>query len=727
MKPQVRHTLLRQSLIALAILAAFGAARADEEPADSPLRASVTVGAAGVTGEPRDRALFGQYNGLRDEDYYGLLGFSYSRRNAETGSWVEATGSNLGLDTREVGLLWKRQGNWRLSAGYGELVRREPYGVNTGIAGAGGTLPQVVYLTGGPGSGYQLDLQTKRTGLTGGVAWNFGPAVTLEADLRSEKKEGARLFGVGMSCPSTVALTCGPTTATATGSVPEPIESRHSQAEARLTFGGDRVRLSAGYYGSFYRNTHETLVAGIPGTLNNPVGSPLPPSAGLQSILGNAVALAPDNDAHQLDVTGNLVITPTTRATFKLAYGTARQDQNFNPAFGAPPAGAANLNGRVDTLMGQFGISARPLPKLSLLADWKSEDRDDKTPVLPYTVEGNATPTTNRVYSSTRIRSKAQATYQLPYRLAATAGVDYEFIDRGAYTSSAAYRGLSALRSETEETGWRLELRRQMTEAVSGAIAWISSERDGSNWLRPNSGSGVTEVTDPATFSANAIFSPTLADRKRDKLRLFGGWQATDALSLQLAAESGKDEYTAPSRFALRDTKMELVSLDVSYLITETWSLNGYLSQGRQKLNQARPEGYILAFDNKTTTAGIGVNGKLGDKVDLGGAVAYINDDNRYAQTLDATAQPATAALLASAGGLPDVQFRRAEFKLFGRYAMSARSALRLDAIHYKARYNDWGYGLAGAPFLFGDNTTVTQLDQQDVTFVGISYTYSWR
>jgi hypothetical protein len=238
----------------------------------------------------------------------------------------------------------------------------------------------------------------------------------------------------------------------------------------------------------------------------------------------------------------------------------------------------------------------------------------------------------------------------------------------------------------------------------------------------------VTSVSDPATaFTGNAIFAPNLADRDRDKLKLFASWQATDALSVQLSVESGKDKFNAPSQFAVRDSKVELYSLDANYMISETWSVNGYYAQGNQKLNQARPEGYILAFDNKNTTAGLGVTGKVGEKFDLGGGLSYIDDKSAYAQSLDGTASANSVALLNATGGLPEILFRRTEFRLFGRYALSEQSSLRMDAIYQKARYNDWAYGYAGVPFTYGDNTTVTQQELQDVGYLGISYTYAWR
>ena len=731
MKPFVPQSLFRPTLVALAVLACFGTARAEDEEG-SGLEAYVSVGAAGVTGDPKDRALFGQYNGLRDDDYYGLLDLGYVRRDAASGTLVDFYGRGLGLGTRELGFTWKRQGRWRMSADYGELVRRDPYEVNTGLLGAGTPTPQVGYLGGGPGTGGTFDLETKRRGAGAGYAQWLTPALELQANLKRENKEGARLYGIGFSCPSSVAPGCGPSTASATGSaillLPEPIDSSHTQADARLTYGGPRLTVSGGYYGSFYRNGNGTLRAGVPGSLNNPLGQVLPLASGLQAVLSNPVALPPENEAHQVDLMGAYAFTPTTRAHLKLAYGTARQDQDFASAgLTGGPSGISNLDGRVDTMLAQAGFSARPLPKLSLSADWRYEDRDDKTPIRPYVAEDSFV-YTNRTYALTKIRSKAQATYQLPYRLSASVGVDYEFIDRGDFTSSSVARGVSALRQETEERGYRLELRRQMTETVSGAVSWISSTRDGSNWLRPNGGTGVTEITNPATgFAANAIFAPNLADRDRDKARLFVSWQATEALALQLSAETGKDTYTAPSRFALRDTKLDFYSLDGSYLISETWSINGYLSQGNQKLNQARPEGYILAYDNKSTAAGLGLNGKVGEKFDLGGMLSFIDDKSAYAQTLDATASANSVALLAATGGLPDIVFRRTELRLFGKYALSEKSALRVDAIYQRAKFNDWGYGFGSVPYVYGDNTTVLQEQLQNVGYLGISYTYFWR
>ncbi len=731
MKASSRHIVLCQTAIAIAVLAAFGSARADSQG-----EGSVSVGAGAVSGNSADRSLFGQYNGMRNDSGYGLLDFSYYRVNPDTGTTVDARGTNLGLDTRELQLDWQRQGNWKFSLNYGELTRRDPYTVNTGLLGAGSSTPQVSYLSGGVGSGSDLTLSTKRTSL--GVAFSkwFNPAVQLEVSLKGEKKEGSRLFGIGITCGSPVTPGCAAPDAFTAGTgillLPEPIDSNHAQVEARVNYAGAKLRLSAGYYGSFFNNQFATLNPNVSGSLNSPLGAPLTPSAGLLSILNNPVALAPDNQAHQFDLTGNYAFTPTTRANFKLAYGQATQKQDFGASFAGVPMGVTNLGARVDTTLAQVGITSRPLPKLSLLAEARYEDKDDKTPLALYNVEGFGTYAyTNMRLPNTKTRGRLMATYQITNEIQGSVGANYEHIDRGTFTPTSAVAGITALRQKTDETGFYVDLRRRMTETLSGSIRLETSDRTGSNWLQPSStGFGVTEVTAPSiTFNDSiAILMPTLADRRRNKGKLTATWQPMDELSLQLVAEGGEDKYRGSDQ-GLRSTHMELYSLDADYLLSDEYSvrLTGYASIGSQRLNQARPGGYILGFDNSNTSVGLGIVGKPTEKIDLGGGVTFINDKNVYAQTLDASALPGNAALLAAAGGLPDIVYRSTQVKLYGKYALSEASTVRLDAMYQRAKYNDWAYGYNGVPYTYSDNTTVWIKPVQEVTFFGVTYIYAWK
>jgi len=746
MRTPARQSGLRPTAIAIALLAAFSpvhaqtseAKPAEAKPAEAPaeastksMQASVSVGGAWASGDSADRAFFGQYNGMRDQSVYGLLDFDYRRADSADGSSTGLIGTNLGLQTRELIFYWQKQGDWQFTADYGELLRRDLYTVNTGMIGAGSQTPQVVHLPNGPGTGGEYDPSTKRKGLGLGFSKWFGQEVELVASLKSENKDGSRIFGVGMNCPSTVAFSCGATTLTQTGSaillLPEPIDSNHTQAELRLNYAGERLRLTGGYYGSFYNNSNATMAAGIPGSLNNQLGTLLPLSNGLQGILGNPVALPPDNQSQTLDLAGNYTFTPSTRANFKVAYSQAKQDQGWagTGLIGAP-AGVSNLDGQVNTTLAQVGLISRPIAKLTLQAEGRYEDRNDKTPIAYYNAEGAST-WTNRSYSLERIRGKLQASYQFGAAYVGIAAVDYDAIERAPFTPSSAVAGVSALRQDTDETTWRLELKRRMTENVSGEIRFSSSDRSGSNWLRPTSGGGVTEVTDPSTFPATAIFAPTLADRRRDQLKLQANWQPSDALLLVASAAGGKDDYSMPTQYALQDSKMSLFTIDANYALSDAWNLNGFASYGTQKLNQARPAGSILAFDNTNLTLGLGATGRISEQIEVGGTLAYISDNNEYAQTLDPLANPSSGALLAATGGLPDIKFQQTELRLYGKYALAKNQALRLDAIYQQTKYNDWAYQYGSMPYTYSDNTTVTLDQNQSVVYIGVSYVYSWR
>ena len=208
------HSALTRSAVALAVLAALGAAQAQAPAADtkpdSEAEAWASVGVGWASGDRDDRAFFGQYNGLRDQSVYGLIDFDYARRREADGTLVSLVGTNLGLQTRELGLLWQRQGDWRFTADYGELIRRDPYTIDTGIAGAGSTAPQVVYLAGGVGSGYDYDPKTKRQSLGLGFSKWFGTELELVAGVKSENKQGSNFWGIGFNCPALAAPGCGP-------------------------------------------------------------------------------------------------------------------------------------------------------------------------------------------------------------------------------------------------------------------------------------------------------------------------------------------------------------------------------------------------------------------------------------------------------------------------------------------------------------------------------------
>lgn len=747
-----RENGFRRTALAAALVAAFGAtgAWAQEDIADlTKPSSSVSVGAAGVSGDSRDRSLFGQYNGLRDHDAYFLLDFDYVKRDDATGMWTIVKGRDLGLDTRELGVSIGRQGSWRFTGDYWELTRWYPRTINTSLEGAGTTTPIVSRL---PviGAGSDLDLKTERKRFNiGGQGW-FGRHLNVEATFTNEEKEGARLWGRGFTCPSGSAPTpvC---TALATGAnqwallmLPEPIDSSTRQFEAKLNFTGDRFALTAGYYGSFYVNHNGSLNPTVTGNLNNPLGNPMgvgggvPLTAGLRNILQLPMALPPDNQSHQFSLAGNYAFSNATRGTFKLAYSRATQDESFGgTGLSGAPSGRDNLDGRLDTKFAQAGITSRLTPQLGIVANVRYDDKEDKTPIDLYNIEGTDRFTNSHI-SLKKVAGKLEANYRLPWSLKATAGVDYESIDRGEFVDTSAVAGLSGLRQKTYETSYRVQLRRAMSETVSGSVGYVHSDRDGSTWLKPGAegvfpadpdcqSATVAGVPNACIFNRTGIFPTMLNDRKRDKWRFLGDWTPAERVSLQLALEHGKDKYAGPSQKGLRKTRMRLASLDAAFAMSEAWKLNAYYSYSEQTLLVAHSTGYIIDLKDRTSTAGIGVAGKATPKLQLGADLMFVNNRNVYAQELDSAASAANVAFLAQSGGIPDVTFRDTRLKVYGKYALQKNAEIRMDVVHDRAKLDEWSWGYNGVAFAYSDNTTLSLLPNQNVTYVSLIYTLRFR
>ncbi|HEX6005039.1 MAG TPA: MtrB/PioB family decaheme-associated outer membrane protein, partial [Burkholderiales bacterium] len=587
-----RRILIGNGLFAVGVLAAFGLARAQDIGELTAPGSSVTVGVGVASGDEKDRARFGMFNGLRKHDVNGLFGFSYLDRDSESGRWFSIEGRNLGLDNRELGLSYRRLGDMKLWADYSEVVRHDPRTINTGLIGAGTTTPTVVLLP-GPGTGHELNLELKRKSISlNAEKWLMGP-FQLEVNFKNEDKDGARFFGKGFACTSGAAPGCAGPTATATGwallMLPEPVNSTIRQLDAKLNYNGQKLKLSGGYYGSWYTNANGTLTPSVPGVLANGLGTPLPLSAGLQGILNLPMALWPDNQAHQVFLAGNYAITPTTRVNFKYSYTHATQNEDFlSMGLTGAPAGRANLGGEINTTRAQVGLSAHPIRNVHVHGDLKYEEKKNNTPIAVYNIEGVNT-FTNGNPSPKKWDGKLEATYRLPAGYAATGGVFYESEDFGTFTPTDNVAGISGMRQKMEELGYRLELRKSMSETLTGWLSYTSSKRDGnSSWLKPRSlpGTGLFEASDTCPsvganaciFNRTAIFPFMFMDRERDKWKAMANWEPIDRLSLTFFVEDGRDRFSGPTEHGLRDTGMRMYSADAGYALSKEWRMSAYWS-----------------------------------------------------------------------------------------------------------------------------------------------------
>jgi MtrB/PioB family decaheme-associated outer membrane protein len=673
----------RLTAVAAAVAAAFGAAPAGAAEGDDEIRqlskpeSEVSAGVGYVT---KDNRRFGIYNGLNEKGGYLLLDADVARRDDATGTWLRFGARNLGLESRELRFEHNRQGDWGYFIDFSQTPRFNPFDIRTGLQGIGTNTQTVTPVA--PGAGALADIKTRRDAFTLGLQKSVGRGWDFQVRFKNEIKEGARMYGQG-------------TIGGAINFLTDPIDYETRQIDAVASYTGDRLQLSGGYYGTDFSNSNIALnvnggVAGI---------SPM--------------ALPPGNQSHQLHLAGGYSLTPTTRATFKMAYATATQTEAFPVT---PVVPRTNLDGRVDTTSMQLGVTTKPLPRLSVLANLRYEDRDDKTPIFPYLVTGvTATSTfdgTNEPRSIQTTGGKLEASYGLPAGIRATAGIDYEEKKRSQFR----LRSVSS-RDKTDETTYRLEARRALGDTVTGAVGYAHSERSGSPFL--------TNIVNNGTIGSNKIAPLHLADRDRDKVGVTVTWMPVEPLSLQARADIARDDYEARNfeNLGLRDGRATLLSLDDGYKLSEAWEANAFAATAENKVRQAVCSSPAtggactsaiteMTPKHTSTSFGAGVTGTVRAGFKVGAELQYSDFKDQFGLA----PTPAT-------GVLPDINTKVTTLRLYTDYALARNSGVRAQWIHDRFKTDDWTW----ERWTYSDGTRITQPPSQKVDFVGVSYYYRFQ
>jgi MtrB/PioB family decaheme-associated outer membrane protein len=766
--------------IAGALLVAFGHANAqtsDEVKALTTPSSSVSVGIGGVVSGDDSAKRFGMYSGMNKGDPYGLFDLNFVKRNDETGTWIILQGRDLGLETRELTFTHQRQGDWKYSLEFNEIVRHDPYIIHTGMTGVGTATPGINLIAqpampaawatanslrnGAPGvQGSDVELKIKRTAFGISAEKWISPEWQVEGSFRTEERKGARMFGrVGITSGDMKVSPTAGTSPTGLNSwaillTPEPIDSRTNIFEGKVSFNRDKLALTGGYFGSFYNNDFGSMSPTVPDVLNRGAlyhGSAS--SGGVSSqtiaqIASAAVALPPDNQAHQLYLSGVYSFTKDTRANFKVSYTHATQNESFASQGLTPAATApASLGGEVNTLLAMLGVSSRVTKDFSLKANLRYEDRDDKTPINVYntnlTAGSNLNNTTNWPSASqTRTSAKVEGTYRLPDGYSAVLGADWEqkkaplpVGNTGLFNKQVFFR------EQLDEYGARIELRKALSETLNGAVSYEYKERRGSDggWM---TGGTVAATGFPLVWAnpavLNNVFPDMYMDRDRTKARISVDWSPLEQLDFQAVYEHTEDLYkrdsptkvsgvATPVIAGARNITIDSVSLDGGYTITENWKVTAYITESEYRWN-VNKVGIEEDTRNSSQTAGVAIKGKIGSRLDVGADLFTTRDQTTF------TNQVVTAGVVGNIVGyagqfgntLPTIHTTVDRAKLFANYSLDKSSDVRLDAIYQHYHTDDWQWGYNGIPFLFSDNTTVSQPMTQNFGYVGARYIYKF-
>ncbi len=376
-----------------------------------------------------DASWFGMYNGKYDDGAYAVLDLTLVNRDDETGTWIKLTGKNLGLDNRELRFEHERQGDWNYFVDFSQTPKANPLTITTGLTGIG-TDTQALAGT----SLREVELETDRDRLKLGLAKQLVNGFDVKFGFSREEKDGERQWGAQGGGNNLHFLT-------------EPIDFVHTEINGQLNYKSERLQMSGGYLGSFFSNENKVV--------NKDSGGQ------------TQIALPPDNQAHQLFLTGGYSLTPTTRGTFKVSHGRMYQDDDYFTTAGAN--NSTSLDGEVWNSLAQFGLSSRPLQDLTVNVKLRIEDRDDRTPRKQYITAVDATQDGFNVpISRTTGNADLKFGYRLPENFRLTGGIGYEH-----WTRSAPTRRQVSFRGTTEELSYRIKLRRSLSETLGGSIGYV--------------------------------------------------------------------------------------------------------------------------------------------------------------------------------------------------------------------------------------------------------------
>lgn len=419
---------VRGALITLAMLPAAYAA--DQTEAELTQRSSqVELGATYVD---KGSYKFGEYNGLEKKGTTANIGFDLKGGGAydsKDATRFRITGTDLGLETRDLSVEYGQQGKFRINFGYDELLRNRSDSYQTPYSGAGSNfltlpsswlkpvVPQNNNLTqtasgqnfrgldptAGTANGLvaasstsvvagagttvvpnaatlatlaairaadpfnNVNLYTKRSKYDAGFGFTINSQWDIKASASHEDKKGYKPMGTVSSQINEFSAT-----------IPDLIDQDHDQYNLSLNFKNDKSFLTAAYYGSLFKNH----VSSMTWEDTNLAGSAPSVFATLSS--------APSNQFHQFDLTGGYDFSKTTRLTAYGSYARNTQNdtflgtasaQNNQLAFGLP---TSSLNGLVVTKAFNLKLNSKPITGLNLTGAYKYDDRDNRTPINTY-------------------------------------------------------------------------------------------------------------------------------------------------------------------------------------------------------------------------------------------------------------------------------------------------------------------------------------------------------
>lgn len=624
-----------------------------EEPATS---GAVEAGAGYVSD---DSQKFGNYTGLEDQGGFLMLGGELHYRG-EDGTYASLEGADLGLDVRSVEAEGGRDGLFGVRVGYDEIPHWLSDGAATPFLGVGGgnltlpggypqpttaAMPLVATLR-------PVNVGFDRKRLDGEASLVINSAWSTRLDARHEVRDGTRrAAGSFFSTASQLAA---------------PVDDVTDQIEAAVSYAGRRLQGTLSYLGSLFSNDTKSLTWGNPFT-------PLVPGAD-----AGQLALAPDNEFHQVMATLAYEFMPQLMASGEIAVGRMTQNDSFLPATinpdlepTVPALPATSLDGEVDTFNASVRVTATPTDQLRLNASYARDEHDNQTDSLLYPAVStdmflDPTPNANQPFSFTLNRYKFDASYRGPLGLIFSAGLDQDNVSRTRQEVSTT----------RDRSLWGQVAARPL-DYVTVELKLEHGDQDHSNY-------GVAEWINPPENPLLRKFN--LANRSRDQVSLRTDLALGERWNIGVEVGFSDDDYSG-SAIGLTSGNSVSTAGDVSLALTDDTQAHAFVEFERVKTHQAGSQVY----------ADPDWWGKVRDEFDVVGVgISHLALDGKLELTADVDYAHSNSNTTVDngAGGpsFPANRTEREDVRLQGVYHL--RDNLSLVGSYWYEHYNsaDWAY-----------------------------------
>ena len=646
---------------------------------------TVELGAGSVSDKSAE---FGQYNGLNKKGGF-FIGDGAVRSRGEDGAYWNLNASNLGLETRSIDGEGGKQGSYKLRFKYDETTHQIWDGAQTPFLGSGGatlTLPAgfaAATTAGMPlaGTMQSVDLGVKRKLVGVGASWNRTSLWEYAINVRHETRDGNIMRNGGAFFVNAAQLV-------------EPVDYVTDQVDASASYTGKKFQMKLAYYGSKFSNGMRSL------TWDNP----------FTAIAGETVgrlALAPDNQFHQVSATAGYQLSDRTRLSGDLALGRMTQNDSFLPYAVTVAGPGGSLNGRVATLDAALKLSSAVTERLRLSAAYTHNDRDNQTPQAIYNWVTTDIPTfvgaprTNLPYSFTQDKLKLSADYRASANLRGSVGADFD-------TNKRTYQ---AVDTTHENTAWG-KLSSRLMDKYDLAFKLARSERrlSGTYQVVP----GIAPPENPLMRKFN------MANRTRDTLGLRADFPVTERISVGLGYDLSEDEYS-DSSIGLTSAEDTNLSGDVMVVFTEATRLHFFANHQEIKSKQAGSQIFAAAdwsadYEDTIDSYGLGIkHAAIKDKLDIGADYSVTRSHSRI-----------NVSTGAGNPEFPHLTGNLDSLKLYATYRL--KENLSLQAGYWMERYDSRDWMLDGvAPATIPNVLTMgLQAPQYRVNVLRLSLKYKF-